>query len=665
MNGGERSRGRATAASLIIALAPPAALRAGQQADLTTLSLEQLLQTKVISVSKQEETRLATPAAVHVVTGADVVQSGARTLPDALRLSPGVHVARNTASQWAIGIRGFTGTLARAQLALIDGRSVYTPLFAGTYWDVQDVLLDDLERIEVVRGPGGTLWGANAVNGIVNVISKSAADTQGGLVVLGAGNQERGFGRARYGGRWSGGAYRVYGLYHSRAPEQHPDGVDFDGWHMLRGGFRSDWTREPSQTLTVQGDVYTGRAGQRTTFARFDPPFVETVERDASLSGGNLRARWQRALTGTREIRIQVYYDRTHRGEAAFSETRDTYDLDAQYRFRLPGRHEVLAGIGYRLSDGRTRSLPALGFVPPERTDDLFSAFLEDTVELVPGRLQVAVGSKVERNDYSGFELQPSVRLGFETRPGQRLWAAVTRAVRTPTRFDRDLVFNTAFVAGTPAFARLLGDDGFETERSLVYETGYRARLSPRVALGLAAFHNRYPNLVSYEVGEPFLEPGRVVVPLRTANGTHGNVTGVEIDCDVRPLDGWLVRGTYSYLNMSVSPQVSSNDTGSGAVEDASPRHMASVASTLRLPGRVTLGAFYRWLARLPSRDIPAYSELDFHVAWRLSGRLELTAAGRNLLHPHHPEWSATVGELTDRDAGVRRSFHVQAAVTW
>lgn len=273
--------------------------------DLTNLSLEELANVEVVSVQKRPKALKDTPAAVSVVTGDEIEASGATSVPSLLRRAPGVHVAKLDSSQWAIGIRGFTNSVARAQLALMDGRSLYTPLFAGTYWDVQNVFLEDVDRIEIVRGPGGTLWGANAVNGIVNIITKGTDETQGGLVVVGAGGQERGFGRARFGGRWGDEAtYRVYGMYFDRAAESRGD---YDGWHTFQGGFRTDWTPNPSDKLTVQSDVYRGRAGRRTTFATFSPPFVETVERDAELSGGYLRAGWNRSFSEGRALTVQAY----------------------------------------------------------------------------------------------------------------------------------------------------------------------------------------------------------------------------------------------------------------------------------------------------------------------------------------------------------------------
>jgi iron complex outermembrane recepter protein len=635
--------------------------------DLTQLTLTELASLQVTSVQRKPELLKDTVAAVSVITADEIGASGATSVPALLRRVPGIHVAQLDASQWAIGIRGFTNSVARSQLALMDGRSLYTPLFAGTFWDVQNAFPETVDRIEAVRGPGGTLWGANAVNGIVNIISKTAKDTQGGLVVLGGGNQERAFGRVRYGDRWGDkGAYRLQGMYFNRAAGHLPGSEGYDAWHMYQGGFRTDWELDASAILTVEGNLYSGRAGRRAVFATFQAPYVQTLEQDADLSGGYLRTRWNRPVSDGREITVQAYYDRTNRREPNFAEDRDTFDVDASYRFALPGRHEVVAGLGYRVSEGRTTSAPTLTFVPPDQADNLFSAFVEDTFQVVPGRLRLIGGTKLERNDYSGFELQPSVRLSFSASERHGVWLALTRAVRTPTRFDRDLVLNIAVAPGTPAFARLLGDPRFETERSLVCEGGYRGQLSDRLSVDLSAFYNRYPNLVSYEGGAPFLETGRLVIPLRTANGTKGTVSGAEVSSDVRPSRHLLLRAAYSYLNMQVSPQLSSNDTGSSAVEDASPRHQVMMSSTANLPGRVTLGGLYRWVARLPSQRVPSYSELDLKLAWRASERLELALAGQNLLHAHHVEFgSGAIGGSGTAELQIRRSVYAQASLRW
>lgn len=626
--------------------------------DLTELSLEQLARTKVVSLARKPEEWWRTAAAVYVITHEDIRRSGARTIPELLRFVPGVDVARITSSRWAIGIRGFTSSLARAQLVMIDGRSVYNPLFAGTYWDVQNLPLKEIERIEVIRGPGGTLWGANAVTGVINIITKSATETQGGRLTAGAGDQERGFGAVSYGGAiGASGHYRAYARYFDRGPEHDDQTGDFDGWHMAQTGFRSDWTRGTSDTLTVQGDVYRGRAGQRTTIALYEPPFSRTVEQEAKLSGGNLRARWTRGFADGSELSLQTYYDGNRREEANFREDRDTLDFDGQYRLSVARRHELVAGAGYRLSNGRTAGAPVVRFDPPDRTDDVFTAFAEDTVELVSDRLSLSAGVKVERNDYTGFEFQPSARLGWATGQRHYVWMSVTRAVRTPSRIERDLTLDASVSAVAPVFIRLVGDAGFHSESVLALEGGYRGRPSERAMVSVAVFRHRHHDLTSLEPGPPFVESGRLFAPFRWANGLEGTVSGLEVASQLQPLAPWFLRVGYSYLNMQLEAKPASLDTLSEASEDASPTHSLFLWTSHDLPHDLLLDASLRWVGRRPSQRVDSYAELDLRLAWQRSDRLELAGIGRNLLAPRHAEF----GGVTQ----IERSLFVEATWRW
>jgi iron complex outermembrane receptor protein len=636
--------------------AGPAAAEA--ERDLTALSLEELAQTKVSSVSKTEEPRFRTPAAVQVLGADEIRRAGVTSLPEALRLVPGVHVARINASQWAIGIRGFTSRLARSQLALIDGRTLYNPLFAGTYWEAQDTALEDIERIEVVRGPGGTLWGANAVNGIINIITKDAKDTQGWLLSGGAGNEERGFVQARYGGALSDtGHYRVYGKYFSRDAEFHRDGDDFDGWHVARGGFRSDFQLNPDERLTVQGDAYTGRLGERTTLSSYEPPLQRTVTTDAEMSGGNVTAHWARPLKGS-QLSLLAYYDRTRRAEPSFEEVRDTLDLDLQDQVALAEGQRLVFGVAYRWSRGRGTGTETTTFVPPDRTDHIFSAFAQDEIEAVKDRLRFSLGLKVERNQYTGFELQPSARAVFS--PGSRhaVWAAVTRAVRTPSRLERDLALTAALSPTRPIFVRLSGDDTFGSEGVLAFEAGYRAQAAKRLSFDLALFHNQYRDLLSLESGTPFAEGARLIAPLRFANGLEGRSSGAELTVDAQLASRWVLRTAYAYLNVHLEPKPGSTDTTQAAANQTAPRHKIRLQSSWSV-GVLDTDLTWRWVGRLSGSNTPAYSALDARVGWQLDRHLELAAVGQNLLSPHHPEFGGT-GAVE-----VQRSLYADARWRW
>jgi iron complex outermembrane receptor protein len=620
-------------------LASAVPLLADNQRDLTSISLEELAQTRVTSVSKEEEPLFQTPAAVYVITAEDIRRSGATSIPEALRLAPGVDVARINSSQWAVGIRGFTSRLSRSELALMDGRSLYTPLFAGTYWEVQDTVLDDIERIEIVRGPGGTLWGANAVNGIVNIITKNSKDTQGGLLYGGGGNQERGFVGARYGGTAGDtGTYRVYGKYFDREAGYHASNDNFDQWHMAQGGFRSDWKLPSSDRLTVQGDIYSGRAGEQTSLTSYEPPYMRTVDSPAELSGGNLLARWDHSLLGS-ALAVTTYYDRTRRVEPSFQETRDTFNIDIQDEFRLADRHKVVWGLGYRLSSGRGQGADTIAFVPPDRTDHIFSVFAQDEVALVKDRLSLSLGTKLERNEYTGFELQPSGRVLWSPGSRQAVWAAITRAVRTPSRIERDLSLTASLSPTLPIFAQIIGNDSFTSERVVAYEAGYRVRPADRLSLDLALFYNRYSDLLSVETGTPFPTDGRQILPFRFANMLGGHASGVELASAAHLTAAWTMAAEYSYLSMSLMAKPGSTDVSSVASDEASPRHIARIRSSWRLPAGLDADVSFRWVDAVRSQKTPAYSALDARVAWPIVAKLELAVVGQNLLRDHHLEF--------------------------
>ncbi len=615
----------------------------GEERDLTAISLEELAQTKVTSVSKTEAPRFRTPAAVHVLTAEDIERSGATSIPEALRGVPGIHVARINSNQWAVGIRGFTSRLARSQLALMDGRSLYTPLFAGTYWETQDTFLEDVERIEIVRGPGGTLWGANAVNGIVNILTKDARDTQGWLASGGAGNEERGFLRVRYGGKaGEDGHYRVYGKYFSRDAQFHPDGDTFDDWHLAQGGFRSDWT-VGGDRLTVQGDLYRRKVGERVNLTFYEPPYTRRLEADGELSGGNLTTHWDHAFSASK-LSVLAYYDRTRRVEPSFREVRDTFDVDLQHQVGFGGRHELVWGLGYRLSSGRSGGIETVRFVPPSRTDHIVSAFAQDEIDVVKDRLHLSLGTKLERNQYKGFEVQPSGRVVWMPRPRQAVWAAVTRAVRTPSRVERDLVADTSVSPTSPTFARILGDEGFTAERVVAYEAGYRIQPADRLTLELALFHNSYGDLLSIENGQPFVENGRLLLPLRIQNLLRGRTSGLELESRGQLSARWVVHASYAYLNMNLEAKPGSTDRSSVSAERASPRHRVRLQSSWSLPRDVDVDVSFRWVDKLalPAQRIDAFSGLDARVAWRVVPRLQLAVVGQNLLQAHHAEFAST-----------------------
>ena len=632
---------------------------------LNQASLEDLGNIEVTTTSKEPVKASETPAAIYVITQEDIRRSGATSIPEILRLAPGIEVARIDSNTWSVGVRGFGSAVSRSVLVLIDGRSVYTPLFAGVWWQVQDTLLEDCERIEVIRGPGGTVWGANAVNGVINIITKSAKDSRGVLVSTGGGNLDQGFLNFRYGGGNDRDFdYRVYGKAFTRAGEFHPIGKEFDDWHMAQTGFRADWDLHDRDTLTLQGDLYNGDAGQDIDITTYTSPYFINVEQNAELAGGNLVGRWKRLLSHGSDIQLETYYDRTSRREANFAETRNTFDLDFIHHVSFPRRQNLLWGLGTRVSSGNAVPVvPTVLFTPNNYTDKLYSGFLQDEIRTPGDQLSVTFGSKFLHNNYSGFEIEPTARLLWKVRPQQIVWAAVTRAVRTPSRIDEDLQL-TAFLSSNPlAFVRIVGDRKFASEDLIGYETGYRTLIKPRLHLDVAAFYNDYTNLQSIEPGVPFVEsspsPSHFVLPFMFRNGLSGKTAGFEIAPDWTPIRWWRLRGSYSYLHMDLSKEPTSQDASTiSSTQGSSPHHQVLVQSSLDFTRRFALDQNFRYLSALPFQQVRAYATADAGFTWHARTGLNLSIVGQNLLQPHHAEYA---GDPTG--VGIKRSIY--GKVTW
>ena len=591
-------------------------------AELKKMSLEQLLNMPVTSVSKQAEPLSEAPSAIQVLTQEDIRRSGASSLPEALRLAPNLQVAQVNSSSWAISARGFNNGLANKLLVLIDGRVVYTPLFAGVFWDVQDTMMEDIERIEVISGPGATLWGANAVNGVINIITKSAKETQGGLATTGGGTQLQDFAGARYGWKLDENVYiRLYGKYFDRENTLLPNGMDAtNDWRMGQGGFRMDWLPSGGDTITLQGDGYAGATEQtRTT--------------DTTVNGQNVLGRWTHPLAKDSDFTIQTYWDRTHRHiPNSFDEHLNTYDLDFQHRFGLGQRQRVIWGGDYRLlADEITEpSTSQFAFLPSSRRLQLFSGFLQDEIELVPDHLQVTVGTKLEHNDYSGWEVQPSGRIAWTPEPRQTIWGAVSRAVRSPSRIDVDL-----YAPPTPPFTRFAGGPDFDSEKVIAYELGYRVRPLDRLTLSLAGFYNDYSDIRSLATNA--LSNNALVF----GNANRADEWGLELSGNYQATDWWRVRGGYTYLNKRVRTRPGESDLNQGRAEGNDPAQQFVLQSMLDLPGHVELDGVLRYVDTLPSPSVPSYITADLRLAWRPWRDLEFSIVGQNLIDNRHPEFGA------------------------
>jgi len=584
------------------------------------LSVEELMDIEVTSVSKRVEKLSEAASAVQVVTQDDIRRSGASSLPEALRLASNLEVARVDSRQWAISARGFNNTTANKMLVLIDGRTVYTPLFSGVFWDVQDTFMEDVDRIEVISGPGATLWGANAVNGVINITTKNAKDTQGLLLLGGGGTELRGFGGVRYGGALASNLhYRVYGKFFDRDGAVLPNGQDAtNDWHMGQGGLRLDWQAHEVNLLTFQGDFYDGRIAQPGA-------------NDIAVDGGNLIGRWSHTFHENSDLKLQLYYDYTRRRiPGSITEDLDTYDVDFQHRFPLGQRQDIVWGLGYRLIEDDVGNPPTLAFLPPRVSRRWYSGFVQDEITVVKDRLHLTLGTKLEHNDYTGFEYQPSGRLAWKITPRQTVWAAISRAVRTPSRIDTEF-----FAPSSPPFL-LSSSRSFESEKLLAYELGYRVQPNKRLSLSLAGFYNDYDDVRSVEQVNP-----PAPLPIRIANGQKGESYGAELAADYLATDWWRLRAGYTELQISIRPRSGSTDATRGGSESHDPNRWFSLRSSLDLPGHLEFDATFRFVTHIANQRVPEYGELDARLAWRPVPKLEISIVGQNLLHEQHAEFGA------------------------
>jgi len=643
----------------------------GQQPaqDLNQLSLEELGNVEITTVSKDPQQVQKTPAAVYVITQEDIQRSGATSLPEALRLAPGVEVARTDADHWSVAVRGFSGQFSKYLLVLIDGRSVYTPLFSGVYWDAQNVMLDDVDRIEVIGGPGGTIWGANAVNGVINIITKSAKETTGVLSTVGGGSLDQGMGNLRYGQTLANGfSYRLYAMGAMRGPEFHPDGDNFDHWRMGQLGFRADWTRGVKDNYTVQGDLYRGESGESLQIATYSPVAEVADEDKAIFSGGNLVARWQHKISEGSDVQIQTYFDRTNRQDVELGETRDTFDVDYIQHQRIYGKQELTWGLGARLSPSNViQTLPAVNFLPNQQTDSIYSSFVQYDLPLYRDKLSLTAGTKFEHTNFSGFDYQPSVRLLWSPTQHQSAWAAVTRAVRTPSRQDQDVQFNILAQASPPPpiFFDIVGNPNFKPEKLIAYEAGYRARVNHSFYLDFTTFFNVYNDLEGYgpisvavATNPPPLD---YLFVLPYANVIEGRSVGTEVSPTWDVTRWWQLRGSYSLLHMELHDKPGFTDVGNelSSYLGSSPTHVANVQSIINLPKHIEFDQTYRYSSELPEYGVHPYSAVDARLGRRVGEGFDFAVVGQNLLRPSHPEFGGDPGPLV----GIKRSIF--ASITW
>ncbi len=619
---------------------------------LKKLSLEELMNLDVTSVARRAEPLRQAPSAIQVVTGDDIRRTGASSIPEALRLADNLEVAQKNSHDWGISARGFNTDLANKLLVLIDGRTVYTPLFSGVFWGAQDYLLEDIDRIEVISGPGGTLWGANAVNGVINITTKSAKDTQGFFLETGGGSSLQDFAGMRYGSTLASNVYlRVYGKYQDRASEDLLNGKNAgDDWRMGQGGFRIDAERSDQNKLTLQGDLY-------------DSDENDLTRKVSKMSGGNLLGRWIHTISEESDTSLQLYYDHTHLGSPKpkvllepagnLKDDLDTYDLDFQHRFGLGEHHQFVWGFGYRFTHDSLQNAPSVAFLPPQLDHNLFSAFVQDEIRLATN-LSLTLGTKVEHNDYTGFELEPSGRLQWNVTQKHMLWSAVSRAVRTPSRIDRDLREPTGLPGPLPNSILSGGGPNYVSETVIAYEAGYRAQVATNVSASVSLFYNDYDHVRSTTITLPF------IFPLVFHNNLEGRTYGLELSATWQVLDWWRLHVGYDLLKEDLRVKPGQVDASHTLNETADPQQQFSFRSSMDLSAQVELDAGLRWVDTLHNNNlatpgtVPSYFEMDARLGWHPSKSLEFSLVGQNLLHSQHPEY----GFPTASREGIERSVY-------
>lgn len=634
------------------------------------MSLSQLMDITITSVSKKPQTLSEAAAAIYVISNDDIKKSGVTTVAEALALAPGVQVARISSSKWSISSRGFAGFTSNKLLVLIDGRSVYSPAYSGTFWSMQNVLLEDINRIEVIRGPGGTLWGANAVNGVINIITKNAGDTQGGIAYAGFGDQEKVIGGGRYGAQLAESVFGRFSLnYNDRDSNTLlDDGRDGgDSWQHLQSSFRVDGEQEENVSWTIQGDLYKNDEDQILfPFWIDSPPYLTEKDDNAKIKGGNLLGRYQNNMSTDNIITFQTYYDYSDREEAYYQQTFDILDFDLQYQTLVGKNHSLTMGAGYRRTDGNFSESYQVAI--PDRTDDLYSAFLQDEITLIDEKLWFTVGSKWEHNDYTGSEWQPSARILFKPEPNQSLWAALARAVRTPSMVEHNgqvtvATFPTEF--GTMR-SRVVGSEDFSSEVLIAYEAGYRIHTNHNISLDIAAFYNDYEDLYNIQPTQSLTGTDFVFV-----NGTSGSGSGVEFVVDWKPKSNLSFQATYSYLELDFSQDSSIPENAAvDFIALASPEHMASVRGSIGFLSDWQFNIWLRYMDEITARnsanllgeirEIDDYFLLDLNLVWSMTDNIEIMLVGQNVLEDEQFQYAS---EYATPATSIERSFY--GKITW
>jgi iron complex outermembrane receptor protein len=630
---------------------------AAQNYDIFALSPEQLFDAMVMSVSRTPERLGEAPAAIYVLTGEDIVRSGATSIPEALRLVPGVQVARVNGAGWAISVRGFAGSLANKLLVLIDGREVYDPLFSGVYWDIQDTALEDIDRIEVIRGPGATLWGANAVNGVINIITKSAADTHGFQVSALAGNVENANVTARAGGQYGENLHwRLFGKYRSREASRDSIGLDMeDEWEAWRGGLRLDWDAMDGNAVSVIANVYNSESGQYRSVPQLTAPYAVTHEEEISAHGANFLARWNRELENDSRFSLQAYWALTARDQLTLEDSRSVLDFETQYELPQLDRHKITFGGHYRYTSVALESSPVITAPAHELSEQLFSGFIQDRIAIVPEAWFLTLGSKFEHNDFTGFEAQPSARLHW-LGDNQSFWTSVSRAVRTPSELENDLRVRSGVIPPglfpVPVAVDLIPSPSFDSEELIAYEAGYRRQWSPEFLTDFSAYYNEYDGLATLSLQAPELilsPPAHLILPILITNSTTAETYGFEAVANWRAAPNINFSAAYTYLHIALDGPPPSAAINAEAAETVSPNHQFNVRAQWDVRDGIALDAILYYVDSIEGFQTDEHFRLDMRLGWSITERIGLELVGQNLLEESHREFGGPGTALVKR----------------
>ncbi len=635
----------------------------GQSAQAQDLDIAEELkwlqaETVVFSAARREENLFTSSSAAYVITNEDIRNSGADSVPELLRMAPGVNVARINASQYAISIRSFNGQYAEKLLVMIDGRTVYTPTYAGVHWEVQDMVLEDIERIEVIRGPGSSIWGANAVNGVINILTKKADDTAGGLVAIRGGTDQQQSLALRYGSNSERFSSRLY------AKGKHVDDMLDnqylqDNWHQGRIGGRLDWQQSNDTTFSVLADGYTTTMASNWVTVQPDTaPYQSLDTTDTRQDGANMVARLHHRFGVNNELTLQSYVDYGKLDMAIFTEERTTLDVDFQHFLGLSSRNLLTWGLEYRYSQDKMDNTFTVSFQPENLSYSIFSGFLQDKLALVKERLYLTIGAKLEHHQYTGFEFQPTTRLLWLPSSSQTAWLSVSKASRTPSRINHD-VRERFYYDATPRFTEITGNPEISSEKLLAYELGYRIRPSRKLECDAALFYNEYEDLIA--IGD--LQGWQTVDGVEInqggqANSMSGSSWGGELSFTYDATLWWRLKGSYSYLNLSITDPFTSYNNDALVVAGSSPRNQATLLSYMTF-GRLHVNGWLRYVDELNTSTqttVDSYVNMNLFCSYQLTNDIELGLTGENIFHDGQIE-------ATTREATIPTIWSI--AITW